>query len=422
MTPPNRVLFRAFTLIELLVVVAIIAILAAMLLPALSAAREKARRSSCVNGLNQQAKALESYCGDFSNYFPSLPDWGSWGATFTSPARLWSWNYTDPSSAAGYDTLPMGQHTGNTQYYAQFYSQTIAVGWRSHSTSLPGRLNKAPVNLGLLARSGYLSDLRTLYCPTGTKFDYSCPAPLGSTRRALSYAGAAAGPWPSPGLVGYGWVLSDLDAMKSLGGWEPRALTHGDYRNVAEVYESRGIGCSYSYRNTAVKFTADFGSHANQTTAGLHAWSDGATAFYAGAGYTPPPHIVKLENVAPAFKTQRTLGDKAIVADRSQKPAKSGSDNSSPQPYYGGALFPGDGVWGHRDGYNVLYGDGHAAWFGDPQQQMIWFKNYGYNRGNNVFCAGSSGVGAGILWFSRFDVAAGAGPETRMYNETASFY
>ena len=61
---------RAFTLIELLVVVAIIAALIAMLLPALGAARESAKRIECLNNQREVYKGVAAYADDFSNWAP----------------------------------------------------------------------------------------------------------------------------------------------------------------------------------------------------------------------------------------------------------------------------------------------------------------------------------------------------------------
>ncbi|HRU06431.1 MAG TPA: DUF1559 domain-containing protein [Candidatus Brocadiia bacterium] len=391
---------RAFTLIELLVVVAIIAVLAAMLLPALSAAREKSRRASCMNNLGQMAKALESYCGDYGGYFP----WAHGGVTAegTAGVRMSPKVMTDRNG----DALTIAGPPAPTTYLywfrdLQFYYRALAQGLKYEASFtaanwVKGKFNVGPLGQGFLLWGGYLGGAQTFYCPSASGY----PTKLNKG-------------WVSDPGVPYDFTngknhkpIQTLDMLRRAAdnfdaasiqygnySWGSRGSETGAYEN-AENCTRVQLMSQYHYRNMSV-------------------YSEEDTKFPWAVAYTRPKVMASPQ--LPMFKTQKILGGRAIMSDSFDK-------------YYSMPTHePGFGFYAHRDGYNVVYGDNHVAWYGDTQQRILYWSTpvgaahyvvspslqtngyvgfdsrYGYGAGDYWTNSQNQGV---LVWHN-LDVAAG---------------
>jgi hypothetical protein len=178
----------------------------------------------------------------------------------------------------------------------------------------------------------------------------------------VDYSGTGGEDGPDPLTAAVG-----LPDLQRAGGRDARTLASGDWSWLGMYWnmwgeqqcQQRVVQSNYMYRLVPSHY---------DNWAGDYELGDASSQLVRRMLFTQPDRVVT-EGETP-FKTQKQLGGRAIVTDAWEKSTLRRTQ------------VPGFGVYGHQEGYNVLYGDWSARWYGDPQQALMywpqwWVGNHG---------------------------------------------
>jgi prepilin-type processing-associated H-X9-DG protein len=306
---------------------------------------------------------------------------GSTGDTL----RTGWWGGEDVSGGAGYSTL-------NRFYWNQFGWAAKGAALTNNTNWAQGRFNMFPQGLGYLLTGNYMPDAQGLFCPSTTVIN----------RYVISAA-----------------AYSSPADLKEVGGTDARSWTYGDYTDAGAKRTITVTGGTartwfgaYNYRMTPLLFYTGADGYNGRdcrvpgeaafipkTTGSPHtgAYSN-CNCMWFGVPYCAPyqsaQNPFKVRNGMPCFKSQKQLAQRTLISDGWGRhwSVNTITGSSADLPRGKNSVTgqigaqAAQGWWAHRDGYNALYGDGHAAWLGDPQQKIIWWPtnvgNYGWTNGD----------------------------------------